>query len=271
MQTHDTSAHRPQPPHPRGGSRTQDARALVVRAQQDGTPVARARAVEALMPLARSLARRYHRGVEPLEDLEQVACIGLLKAIDGFDADRGTSFTAYAVPTIVGELRRHFRDKGWTVRVPRDLQELALRVAKVGEQVSGQLGRAPTPAELAAHLGEPVERILEARELGHAMRPASLDRPRRDDLDGQGESVIDGLGTEDAGYDRTDASLTARELLARLPDRERQIIELRFMGELSQQKIADQLGISQMHVSRLLRRTLADLGEMAREGGARLA
>jgi RNA polymerase sigma-B factor len=220
------------------------------------------------MPLARSLARRYHRGEEPLEDLEQVACVGLLKAIDGFDAERGTSFSSYAVPTIVGELRRHFRDKGWMVRVPRDLQELALRIAKVADQASGQLGRAPTPAELAGYLGESVERILEARELGHAMRPESLDRPRRDDFDSEGESVLDGLGTVDAGYDRTDASLTARDLLARLPDRERQIVELRFAGELSQSQIAEQIGVSQMHVSRLLRRALADLGEMARESGA---
>jgi RNA polymerase sigma-B factor len=243
-------------------------RALIERAQRERSPQARAAAVEALMPLARSLARRYHRGEEPLEDLEQVACIGLLKAIDGFDASRGTSFSSYAVPTIVGELRRHFRDKGWTVRVPRDLQELSLRITKVSDQVAGQPGRSPTAGELAAHLGEPLERILEARELGHAMRPASLDRPRRGDLDDAGETIVDGLGAVDDGYARTDASLTAQRLLARLPERERQIVELRFAGDLSQSKIAEQLGISQMHVSRLLRRALAELGEMARNSGA---
>jgi RNA polymerase sigma-B factor len=172
------------------------------------------------------------------------------------------------VPTIVGELRRHFRDKGWTVRVPRDLQELSLRITKVSDQVAGQPGRSPTAGELAAHLGEPIERILEARELGHAMRPASLDRPRRGDLDDPGETIIDGLGAVDDGYARTDASLTAQRLLSRLPERERQIVELRFAGDLSQSKIAEQLGISQMHVSRLLRRALAELGEMALDSGA---
>jgi RNA polymerase sigma-B factor len=152
--------------------------------------------------------------------------------------------------------------------VPRDLQELSLRIARLGDQAAGRLGHSPTPAELAEHLGEPVERVLEARELGHAMRPASLDRPRRSDLDEPGETVIDGLGTLDAGYARTEATLTARDLLARLPAREREIVELRFGEELSQSRIAERLGISQMHVSRLLRRALADLGAMAGESGA---
>ena len=262
------SGHLPSAPRLRSCPPADGDRALVDRAQRERTPAARRAAVEALMPLARSLARRYHRGEEPLEDLEQVAYVGLLKSLDGFDLNRGTSFTSYAVPTIIGELRRHFRDKGWTVRVPRDLQELSLKIAKLAEEAAGQLGRSPTLAELADHLGEPVERVLEAREIGHAMRPASLDRPRRSDLEDPGETVIDGLGALDAGYDRTDASLTAQHLLARLPARERQIVELRFGGELSQSRIAKELGISQMHVSRLLRRALADLGEMAREGGA---
>jgi len=240
-----------------------DDRVLIERAQRERTPETRRAAVERLMPLARSLARRYHRGEEAYEDLEQVACIGLLKAIDGFDASRGTSFTSFAVPTIAGELRRHFRDRGWTVRVPRDLQELSLRLGKRQDAMSAALGRPPTAEELAEDLGVPVERVLEARELGYAMRPVSLDRPLALDDGQEGTALVDHLGSVDGGYDRTEYGLTARELLRRLPERDRTIVELRFTEELTQLQIADRLGISQMQVSRLLRRALAELNELA--------
>jgi RNA polymerase sigma-B factor len=244
---------------------TQEAsdRSLVEAARRTGTRAARAAAVEGLLPLARSLARRYHRGEEPLEDLEQVACIGLLKAIDGFDLSRGTTFGAYAVPTIVGELRRHYRDKGWTVRVPRELQELSLKLTKTNDSLEAQLGRPPTLPELARSLETTVERVLEARELGTAMRPVSLDRPVRPEPGVEGEALVEHLGTPDTGYSQAEDAFTTRMMLTRLPERERQIIQLRFTEELTQTEIGERLGISQMHVSRLLRRSLNQLSESA--------
>ena len=243
--------------HGRRSARQQaDDRDLVARARREGTPEARRAAVEALMPLARSLAFRYHRGTEPLEDLEQVAYIGLLRAIDGFDLTRDTPFGAYAVPTIVGELRRHFRDKGWTVRVPRALQELSPRLRAAEERLTVDLGRPPTAAELADWLQVSVEQVLEGHQLDSAMYPSSLDQPQ-DESDGS--PLIEQLGAPDDGYARTDYLLSAGELLSRLPRPERQAVELRFTEELTQSEIAARLGCSQMHVSRLLRRALGQL------------
>ena len=230
----------------------------LIRQAQDGGPERRAATVEAFMPLARSLARRYHRGEEPLEDLEQVAALGLLKAIDGFDPDRGSAFASFAVPTIVGELRRHFRDKGWAVRVPRDLQEAALAVQRKADQMSTSIGRPPTAAELAKEMGRDVEDVLEAREALRAMRPASLDRPSSSE-DDEDDIMLDRLGGIDPGYERTDEAVTIGRLVRDLPERERTILALRFGGDLTQSEIGQKLGISQMHVSRLLRRTLEDL------------
>ena len=243
--------------------RSASDRALVARARREATPEARRDAVEGLLPLARALARRYHRGDEPLEDLEQVAAVGLLKAIDGFDLSRGTTFGSYAVPTIVGELRRHFRDKGWTVRVPRELQELSLRMGRAQDALTAKLGRPPSPAELAERLEVSVEQVLEARELSSAMRPVSLDRPASEDADGDIGTLIDHIGGVDDGYDAADHRLSAGELLGRLPARERSIVELRFRDELTQTQIGERLGCSQMHVSRLLRRALSELNAMA--------
>jgi RNA polymerase sigma-B factor len=238
-------------------------RQFIERARREGTPAARAAAVDAFMPLVRSLARRYQRGEEPLDDLEQVASLGLLKAIDGFDLERGTAFASFAVPTIVGELRRHFRDKGWTIRVPRELQEMSLRVNKEQEAAATEMGRPPTPAELAARLDVPVERILEAREAAHAMRPVSLDRPGLPDGDTDGDTLIDRFGTVDAGYRRAEDAATVDDLLKRLPERERTVVELRFNEDLTQSEIGERIGVSQMHVSRLLRRALTELSTMA--------
>ncbi len=260
-----------QAPGDRPGARaSRDAadRAHIERARREGTPAARAAAVEAFMPLVRSLARRYQRGEEPLDDLEQVASLGLLKAIAGFDLERGTAFASFAVPTIVGELRRHFRDKGWTIRVPRELQEMTLRVNKEQEAASTALGRPPTPAELAARLNVPVERILEAREAAHAMRPVSLDRPALPNGETDGETLIDRFGSVDPGFGRAEDAATVQDLLKRLPERERAVVELRFHEDLTQSEIGERIGISQMHVSRLLRRALAELSTMAAEGDA---
>jgi RNA polymerase sigma-B factor len=241
-------------------------RELIRRAREERSPEARRQAVDAFLPLVRSLARRYRRGEEPLEDLEQVAAIGLLKAIEGFDLERGTAFSSFAVPTIVGELRRHFRDKGWTIRVPRDLQELSLRVSRVQEMMTAEAGRPPTIAELAERLDAPVERVLEAREAVHAMRPTSLDRPVLVDGGSSGEgdaTLADQVGTEEPGFARAEAAATANDLLSRLEPRERRIVELRFREELTQSEIGERVGCSQMQVSRLLRRALAELGELA--------
>ena len=239
-------------------ARDAEDRELIRRCQTDPAPQVRAATVEAFMPLARSLARRYHRGEEPLEDLEQVAALGLLKAIDGFDPDRGSAFASFAVPTIVGELRRHFRDKGWAVRVPRDLQELALAVQRKADSMSTELGRPPTPQELATKLGREVEEVLEAREALRAMRPASLDRPAAAGED-EDDMPMARIGDLDPGYERTEEAVTIGALVRDLPERERTILALRFGGDLTQSEIGKRLGISQMHVSRLLRRTIEDL------------
>ncbi len=238
-------------------------REVIERVRREASPQARAAAVEAFLPLTRSLARRYQRGEEPLDDLEQVASLGLLKAIDGFDLSRGTAFASFAVPTIVGELRRHFRDKGWTIRVPRELQELTLRVAKETEAAGTELGRPPTPGELAKRLGVPVERVLEAREASHAMRPVSLDRPATPDGESEGDTLVDRFGVTDSGFSRAEDGATVEDLLKRLPERERLVVELRFHEDLTQSEIGERIGISQMHVSRLLRRAMAELQVMA--------
>jgi RNA polymerase sigma-B factor len=244
-------------------ARDAEDRELIRRAQQDPDPRVRAQTVEAFMPLAKSLARRYHRGEEPLEDLEQVAALGLLKAIKGYDPDRGSAFASFAVPTIVGELRRHFRDKGWAIRVPRDLQELALAVQRKADTMNTELGRPPTAEELAEKLGRDVEDVLEAREALRAMRPASLDRPGQA-ADDEDDIPLQRIGDIDPGYERTEEAVTIGRLVRDLPERERRILALRFSGDLTQSEIGEQLGISQMHVSRLLRRTIDELHESVR-------
>ncbi len=239
-------------------ARDAEDRELIRKAQQDPDPRVRAQTVEAFMPLVKSLARRYHRGEEPLEDLEQVAALGLLKAIKGYDPDRGHAFASFAVPTIVGELRRHFRDKGWAIRVPRDLQELALAVQRKADVMNTELGRPPTAQELAVKLDRDVEDVLEAREALRAMRPASLDRPSQAGED-EDDTPMARIGGIDPGYERTDEAVTIGRLVKDLPERERRILALRFSGDLTQSEIGEELGISQMHVSRLLRRTIEDL------------
>jgi len=236
-------------------------RAIVTRAQTQPSEAARRDAVERFMPLARSLARRYGRGAD-LEDLEQVASIGLLKAIDGFDPSHGSSFSSYAVPTITGELRRHFRDKGWTVRVPRQLQELMLELPGVQDELTYELGRAPSAAELADRLGVPVERVLEAREAPSAMRPTSLDRPAGPD-DEDGSALLDRFGAEDPSFAHAEDAAAVRQLLRHLPERDRLVVELRFREELTQSEIAERVGMSQMWVSIALRRSLERLRVLA--------
>ena len=213
--------------------------------------------VQAHIGLARSLARRFASRGEPIEDLEQVAYEGLTKAVARFDPDRGTSFAAFAVPTVVGEIKRHFRDHTWATKVPRAAKELATRLAATSEQLTITLGRAPRVSELAEELRVSEETIIEALDARAAYRPASLAAPSDGD---EGRTLEDSLGAADRGYGRVDARVTVERLLENLPARERTILELRYYEELSQDEIASRVGISQMHVSRLLRRVLDLLG-----------
>ena len=245
-------------------TRAQEDRRLLERYHRQGDPAAREALVTRFLPLARQLARRYQRGGEQLDDLVQVASLGLLKAIDRFDPARETAFSSFAVPTILGELKRHFRDKGWSVRVPRDLQELAVKVDKVADEMGRELGRAPTPAELAERTGTSLEQVLEAREASAAYRAVSLDRPRTEDEE-EGESYADAVGAEDPGYRIAEDAATVERLMRVLSDREREVLRLRFAEDLTQSEIGERVGVSQMHVSRLIRQSVARLREAADE------
>ena len=238
-------------------ARAIEERRLLERYHRDADPAAREALVERFLPLARQLARRYQRAGEPLDDLIQVASLGLLKAIERFDPARETAFSSFAVPTILGELKRHFRDKGWSVRVPRDLQELAVKVDRVGADMGRTLGRVPTTDELAQQLGVSHEQVLEAREAAGAYRAVSLDRPRGDEQD-EGE-LVDALGTEDHGFAVAEDSATVQRLMRVLTEREREVLRLRFEEDLTQSEIGIRVGVSQMHVSRLIRQSVARL------------
>ncbi len=215
--------------------------------------------VEAHLPLVEYLARRFRNRGEPLDDLVQVATIGLIKSVDRFDLERGVEFSTYATPTIVGEIKRHFRDKGWAIRVPRRLQELKLSLTKATSELSQKQGRSPTVAELAHHLGLSEEEILEGLESANAYSAVSLDAP--DGGDDDSPAVADSLGTMDDALEGVEYRESLKPLLEKLPAREKKILMLRFFGNMTQSQIAGELGISQMHVSRLLARTLAQLRE----------
>jgi RNA polymerase sigma-B factor len=215
--------------------------------------------VEMHLPLVEYLARRFRNRGEPLDDLIQVATIGLIKSVDRFDLERGVEFSTYATPTIVGEIKRHFRDKGWAIRVPRRLQELKLSLAKATSELSQKNGRAPTVAELATQLGISEEEVLEGLESANAYSAVSLDAP--DTGDDDSPAVADSLGTTDDSLEGVEYRESLKPLLEKLPPREKKILLLRFFGNMTQSQIAAELGISQMHVSRLLARTLAQLRE----------
>jgi RNA polymerase sigma-B factor len=228
---------------------------------------ARELAIEWHLPLTAHLARRFSGRGEPIEDLIQVAAIGLIKAVDGFDASRGFDFTSYAIPTIIGELKRYFRDKAWNIRVPRRLQELMLQLAGATEELAQALRRSPTTAELADRLGVTQADIVAARACSHAYRPMSIDRPAPDGMD---RSMGDSLGAMDVRVEAVDDRVALSLLLAKLPLRERRILVMRFTGEMTQSEIALELGVSQMQISRLLARSLARLQvELAADGRRR--
>ncbi|HKO26137.1 MAG TPA: SigB/SigF/SigG family RNA polymerase sigma factor [Solirubrobacteraceae bacterium] len=246
-------------------ARAVEEQRLFARYRRRDDPAARAALVERFLPLAKMLARRYNGGAEPLDDLVQVASLGLLKAIDRFDPDRGTAFSTFAVPTILGELKRHFRDKGWSVRVPRDLQELTLRVERASDLLEHELRRAPTPSEIADRLAISVEQVLDAYQAAGAHRADSLDRTSSDD-DQDDRHLADSLGSEDPGYRQAEDAATLGRLMSVLDNRERELLRLRFAEDLTQSEIGHRLGLSQMHVSRLLRHVVAQLREAAESG-----
>ena len=220
----------------------------------------RERLVDQYIGLVEFLARRFRNRGEPLEDLVQVGTIGLLKAIERFDLEREVEFSTYATPTIVGELKRHFRDKGWAVRVPRRLQELHLELAKIVSTLGQELGRSPTVAEIAKAAGTSEENVLEGLEIAQAYNFTSLDAPIDSD-DAGSTSFADQLGSEDDQLLNLEYRAALAPEMAKLPERERRILYLRFFKGMTQSEIADKLGISQMHVSRLLNRTLMRLRE----------
>ena len=206
------------------------------------------------LPLAEHIARRFRGRGEPYDDLLQVARVGLLNAVDRFDVTRGTDFVSFAVPTIMGEVRHHFRDAGWAMRVPRRLKDLHLEIGKVVEVLFQRLGRAPSAREIAVELDTDPGVIAEALIAGSAYQTISMDTPVRDD--GDDVPLVDTLGTDDASLETVDGYATVEPALSRLPERERTLVLLRFFGGLTQSQIAERMGISQMHVSRLLTRTL---------------
>lgn len=221
-------------------------------------PRLRDEAITAWLPMARRLTRRYARHGEVLDDLVQVATVGLIKAVDRFDAAQGVEFTAYAIPTILGELKRHFRDKTWAVRAPRRLQEMRLAITGAGNDLEQTLGRSPTIPELAVHLGVSEEDVIEGLEGARAYRTISLSTPIRPE---DGLELGDSLGAEDSDFARTELRLSLGPAMALLPKRQQFIVTAYFYGNQSQAKIAGQLGLSQMHVSRLLAAALAALRE----------
>jgi RNA polymerase sigma-B factor len=218
----------------------------------------RQQVIEDNVAFASRLARRFRDRGEPMDDLSQVALLGLVNAVDGYDAERGSDFIAYATPTIVGEIRRYFRDKGWRVKVPRRLQELRLRVNRAKTELSQTMAATPTPADIAKHLGVETEEVQEAIEAARVYNPISLSTPAGPDGD---VTVADHLGGFDADMEAVENRQSLRPLLAKLPEREQKIIAMRFFGNMTQSQIAAELGISQMHVSRLLSQTLAKLRE----------
>jgi RNA polymerase sigma-B factor len=230
---------------------------------ETGDKALRDQIVGSQVGLAEYLARRFKNRGEPIEDLIQVALLGLLKAVERFDPSRGLEFSTFATPTIVGELKRHFRDKGWAVRVPRRVQELHLRMGTVVNNLSQELGRSPTIPEIAQRAEVSVDEVLEAMEAGRAYRFSSIDAPAGDDEDRAQNPAAAQLGEDDTGIEEVEQRMLLSPLIASLPKREQMIVHLRFFRGMTQSEIAARLGISQMHVSRLLARSLAQLRDRA--------
>jgi RNA polymerase sigma-B factor len=230
----------------------------LMRRHRAGIPGAREAMIRRHLPLARRLARRYRRGTEPLDDLYQVAALGLVKAVDRWDPDRGAAFSTFAVPTVLGDLRRYFRDTAWAVRPPRDLQELALAADRARGRLTCRLGRVPTTHDIGVHLDRPAADVAEALVAVEARFANSLDEPVLDEP-GEPETLGDRSGDDDPGYARVDAAAQLESMLSVLDMRAREVVRLRFADDLLQREIAARLGVSQMHVSRVLNASLKRL------------
>jgi RNA polymerase sigma-B factor len=238
--------------------RAAEERRLFQRYRDHGDRAARDALVERFLPLAHYLARRYRGGGDHVDDLMQVASLGLLKALERFDPDRGIAFSSFAVPTILGEIKRYFRDKGWAVRVPRELQERSMAVERLADDLERELGRTPTALQIAQRMDASVEHVLEARMASWAHHGVSLERPSGDD-DEERRTLGDTLGFTDDAFRHVEDSVTFDHLLAGLTDRERMVLDLRFREDLTQAEIGERVGISQMHVSRLIRQAIEHL------------
>jgi RNA polymerase sigma-B factor len=232
--------------------------ATFMRYQRTGDPAARAELVDRFMPLARNLARRYEQCGEPFEDLVQVANLALVKAVDRFDPARGLRFTSYAVPTILGELKRYFRDAGWALHVDRRMQERVIEVMRAIDYLAAGSGRSPTSQELSAYLGLPVEQVIEALGANAAHETVSLETPTHSDDEGTA-TLGDTFGEIDRRYDVVEDTASISRAIRALPERERSILLLRFNADLTQREIAEEFGLSQMHVSRLISQALERL------------
>jgi len=234
--------------------RAQREQELLRRIHVDRDTTARDQLAEEMLPLARALAGRYAGRGEPLDDLVQVACVGIMKAIDGFDIGRDVRFSSYATPTVLGEIKRHFRDKTWAMRVPRGLQELQLKVAKERDKLTNELGRSPTVQELAQAIEAPFEEVLATIQSASARHTRSLEEPTGDDV-----TLADSLGHVDPELERAEMRALLDGAFDVLTARDREVLRLRFESDLTQTEIADRIGVSQMQVSRLIRQSLARL------------
>jgi RNA polymerase sigma-B factor len=245
------------------GATATDHQALFLAYRASREPHVREAIVIRYLPLSRSLARRFATGAEPLEDLEQVAALALVKAVDAYDPARGTAFSSYAVPCITGAIKRHFRDHGWAVRVPRELQERAMTIHRYEDELLARVGEVPTAQQLAEAAGVGVEEVLEARAAYRALHAGSLDAGVREEGEPDGGTLLETLGEPDERYAAALDRSALDSLLDQLNERDRAIVELYFREELTQAQIGRRLGYSQMHISRLLRRAVGELERVA--------
>lgn len=234
-------------------------RRLLERYARDRSPTVREELVERFMPLARRLASRYAGGAEPFDDLVQVASVGLVKAIDRFDPERGTAFSTFAVPTILGELKRHFRDRGWSVHVPRDVQERILKVERATSELPSKLGRTPTIQDIAKRIEATDEEVLEAMHASQGHHAISLDATSTMGDGDEPGPLRDRIGAEDLSFETVEYGEAIGPVLDEISERDRKVLHLRFVEDLTQSEIAEQVGVSQMHVSRILRATIEKL------------
>ena len=255
----------PTTPSPGAEEQLAGERELLRRYAEDNSPTVREELVDRFMPLARRLAARYAGGAEPFDDLVQVASVGLVKAIDRFDPARGTAFSTFAVPTILGELKRHFRDRGWSVHVPRDVQERILKVERAMAELPAKLGHSPTIQEIGQRIEATDEEVLEAMHASQGHHAVSLDASSSLADGDEPAPLGDRIGEEDLSFETVEYGAAIAPVLEEISERDREVLHLRFVDDLTQSEIAERVGVSQMHVSRILRATIERLREQVPE------